>query len=607
MIEEYIISKCLDRVLSRLNNIVGTDKSRYIITKSNIEEAIVFHSKQIENWSSEIGFKDLENPKSLLKTYINLDLFLTPRRQIITEGVEKKTKVNTLIKKDNRNLIILGQPGAGKTTSVKHICQTLLHKDNAYPNFNIPIVIRLRELINSNNREGDTILEKLFEILGLIVIIEKKNKKKNGDYETNKIEIRKDSVNKHKDKILKIVSELLDELGVLLILDGLDEVPEKIRNQILTDIRQLSISLTKSRFILTSRLGEFHYSIENASEYELCPLNDKQIEQFTRKWIRNNSDDKEFISQLNESPFKDTAMRPLTLAHLLAIYEREKQIPDKPKTVYRKIINLLLDEWDLQRSIKRKSSYGNFEVDRKLEFLAHMSYYLTLTYNKTIFTKNEFEIAYKEICENFNLPKYESKKVANELETHNGLFMQTGYESYEFAHKSMQEYLTADHLVKLPYIPVDRQMLTIPNEIALCIAISSNPTTYFVTLVFHILKTFDIPLDFIKIFFDRILVEKVDFNQHPMLALSFLYLFTNQLNKTSKKVQTISTIFQKLYSMDAFKSALQKLNEYYEVLENTNGYDNIITIKFKKHIKNEIIAKLPELLYAHESFLYNWE
>ena len=45
-----------------------------------------------------------------------------------------------------------------------------------------------------------------------------------------------------------------------------------------------------------------------------------------------------------------------------------------------KIVNLLLEEWDEQRGIKRLSNYSSFEIDRKLEFLCRISYELTVEY-----------------------------------------------------------------------------------------------------------------------------------------------------------------------------------------------------------------------------------
>lgn len=103
--------------------------------------------------------------------------------------------------------------------------------------------------------------------------------------------------------------------------------------------------------IITSRSGEFQYSLNNTFEYEIKSLNNYQIESFIKKWLNNKKMASDMIKQLAKSPYSDTAIRPLTLAHLCAIYERNLKIPNKPKTLYRKIVNLLLEDWDLQRNV----------------------------------------------------------------------------------------------------------------------------------------------------------------------------------------------------------------------------------------------------------------
>ncbi|MEZ4676746.1 MAG: hypothetical protein R2932_21225 [Caldilineaceae bacterium] len=181
------------------------------------------------------------------------------------------------------------------------------------------------------------------------------------------------------------------------------------------------------------------------------------------------------MKEIADSPFSDTTIRPLTLAHLCAIYERIGKIPDRPKTVYRKIIDLLLDEWDEQRSVRRISRYANFESDRKFEFLCNLAYELTTTFSKTLFSDKDLLQIYRQIYDNYDLLVNEAQKVVDELESHNGLFVQTGYNLYEFAHKSLQEFLTAEYIVKLPIIPEQsRTLVKLPNELAIAVTISST-------------------------------------------------------------------------------------------------------------------------------------
>ena len=146
---------------------------------------------------------------------------------------------------------------------------------------------------------------------------------------------------------------------------------------------------------------------------------------------------------------------------------------------------MLLEEWDKNRSIKRESKYTDFQSDRKFEFLCHLAYYMTIVYKKTRFTHHQIEEAYKAICKNFNLPENEYNIVATEIESHTGLIIRCTYEEFEFAHKSIQEYLTAEYIIKLPTIPkriTNRNV--IPNELALAVCLSSNPTEYFIIMVF---------------------------------------------------------------------------------------------------------------------------
>ena len=126
---------------------------------------------------------------------------------------------------------------------------------------------------------------------------------------------------------------------------------------------------------------------------------------------------------------------------------------------------------------------SNFEVDRKSEFLANLAYVLTMSVNGSRYTKSDLVSAYGKMHDNFGLPGKEAAKVANELESHTGLFVQSGYDAFEFSHKSLQEYLTAEFIVRLPSIPEpQRTLLRLPNELAIATAISSQPSLYFLPL-----------------------------------------------------------------------------------------------------------------------------
>ncbi len=409
-----------------------------------------------------------------------------------------------------------------------------------------------------------------------------------------------------KKMITEIVQITLENLKPLIIIDGYDEIrSEKLKKIIISEFQSLALALSNARLVLTSRSGDFHYNIDNSNQYEICSLSDSQIKEFTLKWLDSETESNKLFNQLRKSPFYDTTIRPLNLAHLTAIYERDGKVPEKPKTVYKKIVYLLLEDWNRQRSIFRASKYSEFEVDRKFEFLSNLAYYFTHDFGTTTFSKEDLKKVYIEICDNFNLPYNQEVKVASELETHSGLFIQSGFRQYEFAHKSIQEYLTAEYLVGLPNIPNEIEfLLKIPNELALAVAISSNSTLYFHSLIIHIIKREIWKNGFIEIFLNRIVLEKPDFLAIPETAITICYiietLYENRVVNSKRNQQfTISfKLLNKITRNKLVKQSFLDMNRHFDI--STYSKENRILQLTKlgnNHHKN--FKKFPDIIYTN--------
>jgi hypothetical protein len=507
-------------------------------------------------------------------------------------------------------VILLGHPGAGKTTSMKYLCQHLFHNEVFPPErFSFPVLIKLRDLHDSKLSPSSMIVDTIYNILGLKI-----------DYPTD-LQKSESSVERKSIKE-KVVINALEGLKALLILDGFDELVEERKfDGLIKEIRFLTSNLERSGLILTSRTGDFKYRIDNTVQYEISPLTAEQISKFASRWLKDQKSADDFISKVYESPFADAAIRPLTLAHLCAIYERIGKIPDKPKTIYRKIINLLLEEWDQQRSVRRESKYAHFEVDRKFEFLCQLSYVLTTSLRSTVFSEADLLGVYDRIHDNFDLAANEAHQVISELETHTGLLLQSGYEQFEFAHKSLQEFLTAEHLVKLPSIPRSKKiLLSIPNELAIAVTISSSPSEYFSELVLRRLVNEELSEGFVRSFLSRLFLEKPDFNSSTNLGMALIVLYTlyvkgNVVSGWQLKLFYYDAIFKefdRILNLVLRRSSLDLLKRHYRseyvydmddgnnlhrlVREKRAGKDSKLPIQF---------SSLPKTLYLRESLLVN--
>lgn len=595
---ETIILKCVDLLYDFTTDTLKKVKLELKSSKEDIIESLNVHFQSTKNWCEEISFNDLKKHKLINEVYVNLDLYIYPKR--IRISLDEKIDylpLNKVLEKENNHILLLGQPGSGKTTSMKYLCYRLFFSNDSFLNkYQFPILIKLREYnqIHRSKNANITglIIETLFNILGM-------------DIDWGK-SLNQQQIDKMKERI---VLQIIDSLNVLLILDGFDEIAFANRREtVLSEIRLCSSFLENSKLLVTSRTADFNYSVEKLTPFEICSLNESQILTFATKWLNNKKEAKKFTLAVKQSPFADTTIRPLTIAHLCAIYERIGKIPEKPKTVYKKIINLLLEEWDEQRNIKRESKYSNFEIDRKLDFLSCLAYQLTTSLQNTIFSKKQLENIYIRICHDFDLKTTESKQVVSELESHTGLFVQSGYEYYEFAHKSLQEYLTAKYIVGLPSLLDIKLMSKLPNEIAISITISSNPSRYFVEFMEKMYSQ-KVEIKFVEIFLNRLLLEKPDFNQHLEVIFAALKLYSLYLSLDFKNGQLELFLSDTLISQfegfinEILKRNLNSIyllkNEYKIKSEMVSGSGFNIILLERINLKKEY----PETLYCRDTFL----
>ncbi len=514
-----------------------------------IEEALVlkrisYNLKKTNNWAKEIYFNTALSSKELKNIFVEIELYLSPLKHRFDEFEETgRIQGKTLIKQFQKNRIIYGGAGAGKTTFVKKICSEYLDNPGTHP-FTCPIVIRFREIdyINHNYGKHFGLFPILIDILGIQIT-----------FPLDKIDL---FYNEYNGLLKQTIVSFLDECNILLIADGFDEIPNsQIKKRIENDFEELALSLETAKFILTSRNNDFLLQLPNTDSYEICPLNDLQIKKIINNWISNELEAADLYTKIRNSPYYDTTMRPLTLSHLCAIYERKKSIPPKPRYIYDFVLTLLLETWDQQRNIIRPSDYAEFYIEKKKEFLANLAFWFSFHLEKNIFSSDEIRKCYNKIHKSHNLPPSQAKKVVTELESHTGLFIQIGYNSYEFSHKSLQEFLTAKYIYSLPQIPNFEVLHSLPNETAIAICLSSDPNVYFEYLI-RDFKKYD--EHFWSIFLGRLVDESPDFSENPSVIVFFLIaiqdfnsvVFSNSLKTLLKKTNLNISLksFFKIYS-----------------------------------------------------------
>lgn len=549
MIVTALLEAALTKIGEKAIEITGDrlrlgDGGAISVRDSGFGKPLDEHLRVVANWASEISFRDLTGSKELRDSFVDLDLNIGIHRSSISDIAPLRVSGLLDVK---GNFVILGDPGAGKTTSLKRIALTAIERTAKGTSSATPLLIRLRDIPGEGSLAGS-----LLTLLGLVV---------EGLGPT-------DDPLSHQYR-LQAAAYYLEKLDALILLDGIDEIDPGVRERLIQDLRYLLLALDKGRIVATCRAGDFRYSLDRCKAVTLRPLTVGQVRQFAIKWLGSEKANR-FIEMVSKNPYSGSEVRPLTLAHLCAIYERSGTVPEKPKTVYRKIVRLLLEEWDEQRSIRRYSQYGNFEVDRKEEFLEAMAYHLTTRFQTTTFSHEQLESAYYHIFESFSLPRSDVERVVREVESHTGLVVQVSEEQYEFAHKSIQEFLTASYLIKLPELPI-QLFLQIPHELALTVALSSSPTLYFISIVRKFSTSRRPHGGFAEPFIQRLLAERVELSPTLELgiAVTALYSFASEMLGDGRELLPIALV--EFLSLATVTQALGKYLKLCSISDQSDG------------------------------------
>jgi predicted NACHT family NTPase len=521
----------VDRAVTAITSMQRTQPTgAFQIDPGRASSCLLDHLKMLEKWSSEIRFRDLLRTRKLADSFVDLECQvgeLTAEEQLLSQN---PLRVTALLN-GTQHVVLVGRPGAGKTTSIQRLALTVLSRYDS-PTSQTPILLRLRELV-----DGESVLDRLANLTGLDFRCVAEHDNTEGLSASERRELQR-----------LALSAYLDEIKAVVFLDGLDECPQGSRAKAERDIKDLMEHAVNSKIYLTCRNSDYGFRLP-AQAYTILPLSPDQVRKFALKWLGVKQADT-FVNQLALSPYHGAEVLPITIAHLCAIYERRGAIPPQPRFVYQKIVRLLLEEWDEQRGIQRSSKYAEFGIDRKLEFLRRIAFELSGDGRRVSFTHAQLEAAYLRCNETFGLPRNEYMRVTREIESHNGLIAQSSYERFEFAHRSIQEYLTAEYLLRLPRIP-DKLFLQFGEEIAIATALSSRADQYLESLTESLLS---FPPNvareaFARTYLSRLLAENPDLPSEQSLGWTILVLAELTDNDAKQETSKQSRLFRHLHAL----------------------------------------------------------
>ena len=331
---------------------------------------------------------------------------------------------------DKKQLMILGRPGAGKTTFLKRLAT--LCNQGEFLQDQVPIFVTLKEFAETVDRPG------------LLPFITR--------YFSPSLSTES-------------VSSLLEQGRGLVLLDGLDEVLEQDHDRVLGEIRAFAHQYEAAHIVITCRIAAQEYRFEQFTDVEMADFNDEQIQDFADKWFKvkepdnlneegNSTVAQLFWEAINErEPIKELAINPLLLTLLCLEFEQSSEFPQSRSELYRRALEVLLRKWDGQRRIKRENVYKRLPVERKENLLGQLAKY---TFERGDYFFRE-DVAKQRISRYIqNLPDartdpnallVDSYAVLKSIEAQHGLLTERAAGIYSFSHLTFHEYFTAKTIV----------------------------------------------------------------------------------------------------------------------------------------------------------------
>ncbi|QLE41988.1 NACHT domain-containing NTPase [Nostoc sp. C052] len=340
---------------------------------------------------------------------------ITQKRVPGLEAVEKYPK-----------LIILGKPGAGKTTFLKYLAiQSIGGKFQAK---RVPIFVTLKDFAEAADKPS------------LLEYISQQFSNCRGVGERQAVSLE---------------NELLEHGKALVLLDGLDEVREEDNSHVFKEIKEFSDDFQNNHFVISCRIAAQEYTFEKFTEVEVADFDDEQIATFATNWFKDKLVKPEiFIKRLEENNrIKQLAASPLLLTLLCLAFEESGDFPANRSELYKEGLDALLKKWDAKRGIQRYQIYKKLSVQRKEDLLSKIA--LTTFERSDYFFKQKAAEQY--ITEYIrNLPdantdpeilQLESEVVLRSIEAQHGLLVERAKGIYSFSHLTFHEYFTAREIV----------------------------------------------------------------------------------------------------------------------------------------------------------------
>lgn len=335
------------------------------------------------------------------------------------------------------NYAILGAPGSGKTTLLKHMALTLAGSVRRRQQFGmpnrLPILLFLRD-------HADAIVEN--SSIHLSDLIQEQFKNRQAPLPPT-----------------GWLEKQLEQGNCLIMLDGLDEVKEQKRAQVVAWVEKSMVAHAKNRFVLTSRPHGYKSApLSHVTILQVRPFNTQQVEQFVNNWYLAN----EIMSSQRDDPgvreearrgasdligrirstekLADLSVNPLLLTMIATVHRYRSSLPGRRVELYAEIFEVFLGKRQQARGISL-----DLTPAQKIRVLRQLAYAMMEKESRVIDLKSALQIISAPLSA--VSPGTSGEDFLEDVENSSGLLVEFESGEYSFSHLTFQEYMASVHTI----------------------------------------------------------------------------------------------------------------------------------------------------------------
>jgi len=345
---------------------------------------------------------------------------------------------------NHSGVIVLGDPGAGKTTFVKYLALRLASGEGAMIGLDdyLPILLPLAAFANAIQTRDirlDDFIAEYFAGIGADL------------------------------PVGPMLNEALKAGRALILLDGLDEVRDiNMRNTVVERVVDFFAFHRRegNKFVLTSRVVGYRAvrpSAEDLVECTIVDFEEDEIEEFIRHWTSAlerqaqgntavaqadaETDRRELLDSIQQNPgVRQLASTPLLLTILALMKRQGVSLPERRVQLYDQYVNTLLSTWNRARSLSGRAPGRDIDELQTVRILAPLALWMhEISPGVGLVGREDMRRKLEQLFMERNeaSPHQAARQFLTDVREHAALLLERGPGEYGFIHLTFEEYLAA--------------------------------------------------------------------------------------------------------------------------------------------------------------------